>query len=169
MFSHSVMSDSLQPHGLQHARPPCPSLSPGVSHTYVHWVSDAIQPSHPLSPPSPPDFSLSQHQGLFQWVGSLHQVAKILEFRLQHQWIPMSIQGGSPLGLTGLISLLSKRLSGVFSSTTIWKHQFFSAQPSFMIQLSHTWVATGKSLTLIKLTFVGKVISHPLISCLGLS
>ena len=53
--------------------------------THVHWVSDAIQPSHPLSSPSPPAFNLSQHQGLFKWVSSLHQVAKILEFQLQHQ------------------------------------------------------------------------------------
>ena len=52
--------------------------------TYVHWVSDAIQPSHPLSSPSPPAFNLSQHQGLFQWVSSSHQVAKVLEFQLQH-------------------------------------------------------------------------------------
>ena len=58
--------------------------------THVHWVGDAIQPSHPLSSPSPPTFNLSQHQGLFQWVSSLHQVAKVLEFQLQHQslqWI----------------------------------------------------------------------------------
>ena len=58
--------------------------------THVHWVSDAIQPSHPLSSPSPPTCSLSQHQGLFQWVNSSHQVAKVLEFQLQHQsfqWI----------------------------------------------------------------------------------
>ena len=58
--------------------------------THVHWVSDAIQPSHPLSSPSPPAFNLSPHQGLFQWVSSSHQVAKVLEFQLQHQsfqWI----------------------------------------------------------------------------------
>ena len=58
--------------------------------THVHWVGDAIQPSHPLSTPSPPAFNLSQHQGLFQWVSSSHQVAKVLEFQLQHQsfqWI----------------------------------------------------------------------------------
>ena len=58
--------------------------------THVHWVGDAIQPSHSLSSPSPPAFNLSQHQGLFQWVSSLHQVAKVLEFQLQHQsfqWI----------------------------------------------------------------------------------
>ena len=58
--------------------------------THVHWVSDAIQPSHPLSSPSPAASNLSQHQGLFKWVRSLHQVAKVLEFKLQHrsfQWI----------------------------------------------------------------------------------
>ena len=55
-------------------------------HTHVHWVSDAIQPSHPLSSPSPPTFNLSQHQGLFKEVGSSHQVAKILEFQLQHNF-----------------------------------------------------------------------------------
>ena len=61
--------------------------------THVHWVGDAIQPSHPLSSPSPPTFNLSQHQGLFQWVSSSHQVAKVLEFQLQHQsfqWIVRS-------------------------------------------------------------------------------
>ena len=59
---------------------------PRFTQTHVHWVSDAIQPSRPLSSPSPPTFSLSQHQGLFQWVSSLHQVAKVLEFQLQHQF-----------------------------------------------------------------------------------
>ena len=61
-----------------------------LTQTHVHWVSDAIQPSHPLSSPSPPTFNLSQHQGLFQGVSSSHQVAKVLEFQLQHQsfqWI----------------------------------------------------------------------------------
>ena len=84
-FSHSVVSDALQPHELQHTRPPCPSPTPGVTQTHVHWVSDAIQPSHPMSPPSPPALNLFQHQGLFQWVHSSHQVAKVLEFQLQHQ------------------------------------------------------------------------------------
>ena len=63
---------------------------PECAQTHVHRVGDAIQPSHPLSSPSPPAFSLSQHQGLFQWVTSSHQVAKVLEFQLQHQsfqWI----------------------------------------------------------------------------------
>ena len=56
-----------------------------LAQTHVHWVSDAIQPSHPLSSPSPPTFNLSQHQSLFKWVNSLHQVATVLEFQLQHQ------------------------------------------------------------------------------------
>ena len=58
---------------------------PEPTQTHVHWVGDAIQPSHPLSSPSPPAFNLSQHQGLFKWVSSLHHVAKVLEFQLQHQ------------------------------------------------------------------------------------
>ena len=89
-FSHSVMSNSLQPHGLQHTRLPCCSQSPGVCSIHAHWVHDAIQPSCPLLSPSPPAFNLSQYQGLFQWVSSLHQVAKVLELLLQHQsfqWI----------------------------------------------------------------------------------
>ena len=69
--------------------------------THVHWVSDAIRPSHPLSSPSPPAFNLSQHQGLFQWVGSSHQVAKVLDLALASIF-PMNIQGWFPLGLTGL-------------------------------------------------------------------
>ena len=74
--------------------------------THVHWVRDAIQPSHPLSSPSLPAFNLSQHQDLLQWVSSSHQVAKVLEFQLQHlsfQW--MNVQDWFPLELTGLISL----------------------------------------------------------------
>ena len=75
---------------LQHARPPCPSPTPEFTQTHVLWVSDAIQPSHPLSSPSSPTFSLSSIS-LFKWVSSSHQVAKVLEFQLQHQsfqWTP---------------------------------------------------------------------------------
>ena len=89
-FSHSVTSDALWPHGLQHARPPCPSPTPGVYSKSCPWIGNAIQPFHPLLFPSPPTFNLSQHQGLFKWVSSSHQVAKILELQLQHQsfqWI----------------------------------------------------------------------------------
>ena len=89
-FSCSVMSDSLQPHGPQHARLACPWPTSKACSNNVHRGSDVIQPSHPLSFPSPPAFNLSQRQGLFQWVSSLHQVAKVLELQLQHQsfqWI----------------------------------------------------------------------------------
>ena len=77
VFSCSVVSNSLRSHGLQHARLPCPSPSPGAcSNSHVYRIGDAIQPSHPLVP-SPPAFNLSQHQGLFQGVSSSHQVAKV--------------------------------------------------------------------------------------------
>ena len=92
-FSRSVMSDSLRPHESQHARPPCPSPTPRVYSNSCDWVSDAIQPSHPLLSPSPLAFNLSQHQGLFKWDSSSHQVAKISDFQLQHQsfqWTPRS-------------------------------------------------------------------------------
>ena len=76
--------------------------------THVHRVSDAIQPSLPLLSPSPSAFNLCQYRGLFQWVSSLHQVVKVLEFQLQPSVLPMNIQGWFPLGWTGLIPLLSK-------------------------------------------------------------
>ena len=104
---------------------------PEFTQTHVHWVGDAIQPSHPLLSPSLPAFNLSQHQGLFKWVSSLHQVVKVLEFQLQHQsfqWL--IIQDWFHLGWTGWISLQSKGLSRVFSNTTAQKHQFIRAQLS---------------------------------------
>ena len=84
-FSHSVVSDSLWHHEPQHARPPCPSPTPGVhpkpcsSSWWCHLTISS------LSSPSPPDLNLSQHQGLFKWVSSSHEVAKVLEFQFQHQ------------------------------------------------------------------------------------
>ena len=129
-FSRSVVSDSLWPHELQHARPPCPSPTPGVHSDSCPLSCDAIQPSHPLLSPSPPAFSLSQHQGLFQWVHSSHQVAKVLEFQLQHQSFQRTLKDWSALGWTGWISLQSKGHSRVFSNTTVQKHQFFGAQLS---------------------------------------
>ena len=113
------MSNSIPPHGLKHSRHPCPSPIPRTHSNSVHWVSDAVQPSHPLSSPSPPIFSLSQQQGLFKWVSSSHKVAKVLEFQLQHQSFQY-IQDCFPLGWTGWISLESMVLSRVFSNTTVW-------------------------------------------------
>ena len=101
---------------------------PEFTQTHVHQVGDAIQPSHPLSSPSPPAPNLSQHQGLFPWVSSSHQVAKILKFQASASVLLMNIQDWFPLGWTGWISLQSKGLSRIFSNTTIQKYQFFSTQ-----------------------------------------
>ena len=82
---------TLRPRESQHARPPCSSPAAGVHSNSCHQVGDAIQPSHLLSSPPPPAPNPSHHQGLFQWVSSSHQVAKVLEFQLQHQsfqWTP---------------------------------------------------------------------------------
>ena len=112
---------------------------PEFAQTHAHRISDAIQSSHRLWSLSPPAFNLSQHQGLFKWVSSSPQVAKVLEIQL-HQVLPMNIQGWFPLGLTSLISLQSKELSRVFSSTAVQKHPFFGAQLSSQSNSHiHTW------------------------------
>ena len=98
------MSNSLWPHGLQHTRLPCPSPAPGVCSTHAHQVGDAVKTSHPLLSPPPLAFNLSKHQGLFQWVSSLHQVAKVLGASASTSVLLMNIQDWFPLGLTGLIS-----------------------------------------------------------------
>ena len=89
-FSLSLVSDSVRPHGLQHARLRHPSPTPEACSNHVYRVSDAIQPSHPLSSSFSPAFNFSQHRGLVQWVSLSHQMAKVLEFQPQHQsfqWI----------------------------------------------------------------------------------
>ena len=92
--AQSVMSSSLWPHGMQHVKLPCPLPTPGAYTNYVHWVGDAIQPSHPLLSTSPPVFNVSQCQGLFQWVSSSHQMAKLLELQLQHQFFQWIFRTG---------------------------------------------------------------------------
>ena len=110
---------------------------PEFTQTHVHRVSDAIQPSHPLSSPSPPSPNPSQHQSLFQWVNSLHEVAKVLE---HHSFQKTPRTDRSPLEWTGWISLQSKGLSRVFSNTTVQKHQFFGPQLSSQCNSHiHTW------------------------------
>ena len=134
---------------------------PEFAQTHVHRAGDAIQPSNPLSSPFPFAFNLSQYQGLFQWVSSSHQVAKVLEFQLQYHStsvFPMNTQDWSPLGWVGWISLQSKGLSRVFSNTTVQKHQFFSAQLSLQSN-SHPYMTTGKTIALTRWTFVGKGLS----------
>ena len=98
--------------------------------THVHWVHDAIQPSHPLSSPSFPVLNLSQHQGLFQWVSFFASGGQSIGVSASASVLPMNIQDWFPLGWAGWISLQSKGLSRVFSNTTVQKHQFFGAQLS---------------------------------------
>ena len=125
--------------------------------THVHWIGDVIQPSHPLSIPTSPALSLSQHQGLFQWVRSSYQVAKVLKLQLQHQ---SNIQSLFPLRLSGLISLLSKGHTRIFSSTTIWKLQFIDTQ-LFLWSNSyiHTWLSESHSFESVDLCWQNVVSS----------
>ena len=124
----SVVSNSLWPHGLKHTRIPYPSVSPEFAQTHVHWVDDAIHSSHPVSPPfCYPQFS--QHQSLFQWVSSLHQVTKVWSFSFSIS--PSSEYSGLISIRTDCLDLLAaKGLSRVFSSTTVGRHQFFGILPS---------------------------------------
>ena len=139
-FRHSVVSDSLRPYGLQHTRPPCLLPTPGVnsnSCSLSRWCHPTISSS---VVPFTPHFNLSQHQGLFKWVSSSHQVAK-LSVSAFASVFPMNIQDWFPLGWTGWISLQSKGLSRVFYNTTIQKHQFFGAQLSSQSNSHiHTWL-----------------------------
>jgi len=113
---------------------------PEFAQTHLPWVSDAIQPSHPLSSCSSPALSLSQHQGLFHWVGSLHQAVKTLELQLH----PKSFQCIFRVDFFRIdwFDLLAfKGLSRVFFSTTVWKHQFFGAPPPLWSNSHvHTWL-----------------------------
>ena len=126
--------------------------------THVYWVGDAIQPSHPLSSPSPPALNLSQHQGLFQWVSSSHQVAKywsssfnispsnehpgLISFRMD--WVD----------LLEVQQTLKSLLQHHSSKASILQRSAF-----FVVQLSHPYMATGKTIALTRQTFVDKVMS----------
>ena len=157
-FSHSVVSNSLWPHESQHARPPCPSLTPRVhsdSHPLSQWCHPAISScvipfsSCPQSLPASQSFLVSQ---LLSWGGQSTGVSALASF------LPKKSQGWSS-EWTSWISLQSKGLSRVFSNTTVQKHQFFevqlSSQSNFHI---HTW-PMEKTRVLTRQTFVGKVVS----------
>ena len=141
----SVAPANLSLRSMVCSRPgfPVHHLLPEPAQTHVRRVRDAMQPSHPLSSPSPLIFSLSQHQGLSQWVSSLHQVAKVSElqnFRTRNHVLPMNIEDWFLLGWNGVIFLQSKALSRVFSNTTVQKHQFFGTQLSICSNSHiHTW------------------------------
>ena len=125
--------------------------------THVHWVSDAIHSSSPLSSPSPPAFNLSQHQGIFQWVSSLHQVAKVLELQLQRQsfqWIFridfLRMDWFDLLAVQGTLKSFQHHSS---KASIIWLSVFFT------VQLSHTYVTTGKTIALTIWIIVSKAMS----------
>ena len=139
-FSRSVVSNSLRPNELQHARPPCPSPTPGVhsnscpsSWWYHPAISSSVVPfsSCPQSLPASESFPMSQ---LFAWGGQSTGVSALASL------LPKNTQDWSPLEWTGWISLQSKGLSRVFSSTTVQKHQFFGTQLSSQSNSHiHTW------------------------------
>ena len=125
---------------------------PEFTQTHIHWVSDALQPSHPLSSPSPPALNLSQHQGLFKRVSSSHQVAKVLEFQLQHQYfqwifrlIFFRIDLLELLVVQGTLKSLLQHHSSKVS--ILWHSDFFKAQ------LSYPYMTTGKTIVLTRWTF----------------
>ena len=137
-----------------------------LAQTHVHRVGDAIQPSHSLLSPSSSVFSLSQHQGLFIWVSSSHHVAKVLEFQLQHQSFQWTFR--TDFLLDGLVeSPCSPRDSQESSPTPQFKSINSSALSFFMIQHSHPYMTTGKTMALTRWTFVGKVMSLVSVCCLG--
>ena len=131
---------------------------PELPQTHVHRVGDVIEPSHPLSSPSPPTPKPSQHQSLFQWVNSSHEVAKVLEFQLQHQffqWISGLISFRMDwLDLLAVQGTLKSLLQQHTSKASILQHSAF-----FTVQLSHPYMTTGKTVALTRWMFVGKVIS----------
>ena len=157
-LSHSVMSDSLRLHELQHAGSPCPSPTPRIhsnscpsSQWYQPAISSSVIPfsSYPQSLPASESFPMSQ---LFAWGGQSTGVSALASA------LPMNTQDWSSLEWTGWISFQSKGLSKVFSNTTVRKHQLFSPQLSSQSN-SHPYMTTGKTIALIRWTFVGKVMS----------
>ena len=130
-FSSVAQSCPTLCNPMNHSTPGLPvhHQLPEFTQTHVHRVGDAIQPSHPLSSPSPPALNPSRHQGLFQWVNSSREVAKVW-VSASASILPMNTQDWSPLEWTGWISLQSKGLSRVFSNTTVQKQQLFGSQLS---------------------------------------
>ena len=128
---------------------------PELAQTLVHWVSDAVQPSHPLSSPSPPAFNLSQHQGLFQWVSSSHQVAKVLE--LSFSVSPSNDYSGLISFRMDWVDLLAVQgtLKGLFQHHSS-KASILHLLAFFMVQLSHPYTTAGKTIALTRWTFVAK-------------
>ena len=136
-ISCSVVSDSLRPHGLQHARPPCPKPTPGVHSNSRQWCHPAMSSSVVPFSSCPQSFPAS---GSFQMSQLFASGGQSIGVSASASVLPMNIKDWSPLGRTGWISLQSKGLSRVFSNTTIQKHQFFGTQPSQSNSHIHTWL-----------------------------
>ena len=127
-----------------------------LAQTHIHRVSDAIQPSHPLSSTSPYAFNFSYHQGLFQQASSSHQVAKVLDLQLQHSYfneysrlLSFRIDWFVLLAVQGIFKSLLQHQS---SKVSVIQHSAF-----FTVQLSHPYMTTGKTIALTRWTFLGKV------------
>ena len=144
----------MQPHELQYAKVPCPSLCAWFCSNSCPLSQWCIQPSHPLSSSSSPAFDLSQHQGLFQWIGNEHQVAKVLEYYHQSfQWIfrfdVFRIYWFDLLAFTGIVKSILQYHSS--KASILWHSAFF------MVQQSHLYMTTWKTIALAMQTFVSKV------------
>ena len=157
-FSHSVASDSLQPHELQHTRPPCPSPTPRVhsnSRLLSSWchpaISSSVVPfsSCPQSLPASESFPMSQ---FFTWGGQSTGVSALASV------LPKNTQAWAPLEWTSWISLQSKGLSSLLQHHSS-KASILRCSAFFTVQLSHPYMTTGKTIALTRWTFVGKVMS----------
>ena len=170
LFSCSIVSDSDL---MDCSTPGLPDLHylPEFAQTPVLWVSDTIQLSHPLSPPTPPAFSLSQHQGLFQWFGSWWPKYRSFSFSInpsnEHSGlISFRINWFDPLVVQGTLKSLLQRYS--LKASILWRLAYF------MVQFSHPYMTTGKTIALTRCTFVDKGTKYKqrclcfLICCLGL-
>ena len=149
------MFKSLWPHGLQHARLPCPSPTPGAcsnscsSSWWCHpTISSSVVPFTSYFQTFPASGSFPMSQFFASGGQSIGVSASVL---------PMNIQDWSPLGWTGWISIQSKGLSRVFFNTTVQKHQFFGAQVFFVAQHSHLYMTTGKTIALTRFCWQGNV------------
>ena len=156
-FSRSVVSDSLRPHEPQHTRPPCPSPIPGV-HPNPIPLSRWCHPTISSVFPSPPALNPSHHQGLFQWVSSSHQVAKLLELQLQLRlsnecsgMIYFKIEWFDLLAVQGTLKSLLQHHSS--------KASILQCSAFFTVQLSHPYMTTGRTIALSRWNLVGKIMS----------
>ena len=154
-FSHSALSPLCDSMDCSMPGLPVHYQLPKFTQTHVHWVGDAIQPSHSLSSPSLPALNLPQHQGLFQWVSSSHQVAKVWQFQLQHQslqWILRTDFLNIRFNLLAVQGTLKSLLQHHSSKASIFQCSAF-----IIVQLSNPYMTTGKTIALTGQTFVGKI------------